>query len=106
MDLRGYYQEIRETESKIAAGDVVVVSLATPDGGRAGVRTEVPRSIAARLLVEKRARLATEEEAAEFRREEAEARRAVEQAEAAKRLQVTVIPDAELKALRTGRSRQ
>ena len=106
MDLRSFYGEIRQAESQIATEDVVVVSLATPDGGKAGVRTEVPRAVAARMLVEKRARLATEEEAAAFRLEEAEARRLVEQAEAAKRVQVTVIPEAEMRALRSARTKQ
>jgi hypothetical protein len=106
MDLRSFYREIRQAESQIATEDVVVVSLATPDGGKAGVRTEVPRAVAARMLVEKRARLATEEEAAAFRLEEAEARRLVEQAEAAKRVQVTVIPEAEMRALRSARTKQ
>jgi len=43
------------------------VSRETPDGGRAGVKTQVPRALAARMIVEEKADLATPEEAEEFR---------------------------------------
>jgi len=69
MDLRAYYQTIRKIEAEIREDSVVVVSLETPDGGRAGVLTEVPRSAAARLIVEQRVELASEEATARFRAE-------------------------------------
>jgi hypothetical protein len=100
MDLRAYYRKLREIEASLAEEYPVVVSQETPDGGKAGVRNEVPRPVAARMIVEGKARLATEEEAAEYRRQLTEARRRAEQAAAANRIQVTVIPEAELKALR------
>jgi len=100
MDLRAYYRKLREVEASLAEEYPVIVSQETPDGGKEGVRNEASRSVAARMIVEGKARLATEEEAAEYRRELEEARRRAERAAAASRIQVTVIPEAELKALR------
>jgi hypothetical protein len=62
MDLRGYYQKIREVESKIADVFAVIISLETPDGGRAGTQTEVTRSLAAKMIVNGLAKLAEAEE--------------------------------------------
>ena len=68
MDLRVFYQKVREIQRTIATPFAVVVSEATADGGKAGVLSEVSREAAARLVVEKRARLATGSELAEFAR--------------------------------------
>jgi hypothetical protein len=62
MDLRGYYEKIRDMESKIVEMFTVIVSLETPDGGKAGTTTEVSRALAAKMIVEGLARLATAEE--------------------------------------------
>lgn len=94
MDLRAYYQKIRETEGRLKE-PCVVVSLQTPDGGKAGVRTEVSRDVAARMIVDGRAREASEEEAREFMEQKAEAKRVAEQLAAAARMQVTVVPSSE-----------
>jgi hypothetical protein len=67
MDLRAYYQKIRRIEAGIAEAAVVVISRETSDGGRAGVMTDVPRGVAARLIADEKAELASAEEAAEFR---------------------------------------
>ena len=67
MDLRAYYQKIRRIEAELKEESVVMVSLETPEGGKAGTRTEVPRPLAARLVVDGKAELASPEEAAEFR---------------------------------------
>jgi hypothetical protein len=67
MDLRLFYQKMRKLESEIKDAHVVVVSLETPDGGKPGRLTEVNRENAARLVVEGRALLASDEEAAAFR---------------------------------------
>jgi len=69
MDLRAYYQKIRKIEASITATDVVVVSRETPDGGKPGVRSDVPRSLAARLIAEEKADLASSEDAKQFRGE-------------------------------------
>jgi hypothetical protein len=61
---------------------------------------EAPRKKAARMIVERTARVATAEEAREFQEQKLEAKRAAEQLAAAARMQVTVIPSNELRNLR------
>jgi hypothetical protein len=92
MDLRAYYRRVREVEVSITEDHVVVVSLATPEGGKAGVRTEVPKAIAAKLIAEGRARLGSEEEADEFRSANRQAKEKFDQEEAARRMHVVVMP--------------
>jgi hypothetical protein len=101
MDLRVFFQKLRKIEQEIAEPHVVVVSHETPDGGRAGQFAEVSRSIAARLILEGHAHLATAEESAEFR---SAARKAVEDAQhrlMADKVQVNVISDADLRAMKS-----
>lgn len=98
MDLKVYYRELREVEGKLPE-PCVIVSRETPDGGKAGVRTEAPRRVAARLIVSGAARAASAAEARAFQEEKQEARRAAEQLAAASRMQVTVIPSHELRNL-------
>jgi hypothetical protein len=69
MDLRVYFQKIRKLEASLAEPYVVVVSRETPDGGKPGLKTAVARGLAAKLIVEEQATLATPEEAAEFHAE-------------------------------------
>jgi len=97
MDLKAYYQKLRTMEGSLTGPEVTVVSLATPDGGRAGVFTEAPRAIAAKMIVEGSARLATDEEAEGFRAQASETRRLAEQAAVASRIQVTVVSEPEQK---------
>lgn len=99
MDLKAYYRKLRDAEAGIAEKYTVIVSRATEDGGREGVLTEVPRAVAARLIVQGAAELASPAQAAAFRErmrvcyEEEEARRA------AARIQVSVISDADARVL-------
>jgi hypothetical protein len=58
MELRSYFQKIKQVESTIAELFTLVVSLETGDGGKAGTFTEVSRSLAAKLIVNGLARLA------------------------------------------------
>ncbi|HWE52421.1 MAG TPA: hypothetical protein VG273_21675 [Bryobacteraceae bacterium] len=104
MDLRVYYSKVREAEAALTGEHTIMVSLATSEGGKAGVRTEVPRQIAARLIAEGRARVATPEEAEEFHETHREARLKHEQQESARRIQVMVIPQQELKKSESVRS--
>ncbi len=101
MDLKVFYRKLRELEASIAEPHVVVVSRETPDGGHEGVMTEVERETAARLVIERRARLATAEETAAFREQSAEQKRAAEQMAAASRVQLTVLSEADLRALKS-----
>ncbi len=103
MDLRSYYKKVRDAEATLAGEDFVMVSLATSEGGKEGVRTHAPRSIAARLIAEGRARVATAEEASEFHDEHRVAREKYEQEEAASRMQVMVVPARESRKQRERR---
>ena len=105
MDLRSYYRKVREAEAGLIGEHFVLVSLETPEGGKAGVCTEASRRTAARLLAEAGARLATEEEANDFYEVHRAAREAREQEEAARRVQVMVIPSHELKKPKEPRER-
>jgi len=100
MDLQVYYKKIRTLEASIRDPSVVLVSLETPDGGKEGVRTEVPRLIAARMLVEGTARLATAEEAREFQEQKADAKRQADQIAAVSRMQFAVVSPSELRKLK------
>lgn len=68
MDLRNYYQKVRDVEAKIPGQWALVVSLATPDGGKAGLMTEAPRRAAAKMIVDGTARLATDSEIKQARK--------------------------------------
>ena len=98
MDVRSYYKKVKDTEEKLKGSEVVLVSLATPEGGKEGVRTEAPRSVAARMIAEGRSRVASATEAAEFREGLRAARQKHEREEAARRVQIVVMPQAEEKA--------
>jgi len=100
MDLKRYYQNIHDLESSIQDGFAVVVSLETPDGGRPGTMTEVLPRIAAKMVVDGIARLASAEEAEQHRKTQAEAQRAAAQAALANRVQLSVVPTTELNRLR------
>jgi len=100
MDLRLYYQKIREAASSIADAFVVVVSKETADGGKDGILTEVTRAVAAKLLVEGLARLASAQESGAFRQQQADAKRLAEQMAAAAKVQLAVLSTEELQTLR------
>lgn len=102
MDLRRYYQELRQKEAEIEGKDIYVVSLDTADGGKAGVITHVPKAIGCRLMVEGRARLATPEEAERYEQEEERKRTEIASQEFARKIQVQVV--AEPKPARGGKS--
>ena len=50
MDLRAYYKKVREAEATLTEEHMIMVSFATSEGGKPGVRTEASRAIAARLI--------------------------------------------------------
>jgi uncharacterized Fe-S cluster-containing radical SAM superfamily enzyme len=101
MDLRAFYQKLRKIEREIADVHVVVVSQETPDGGRPGQLAEVSRTIAARLILEGRARLATIEETAEFRAAAEKGVQEAQQRQMADKVRVNVISEADLRALKS-----
>jgi|SRR5579871_896547 len=99
MDVKGYFQKIREIESAIMDIFAIIVSLETPDGGKAGTITEVTPSVAAKMIVEGAARLAKPEEAKAFR-QRADAKRAADQAAAASKVALSVVPTEDLDKLK------
>ena len=99
MDLRTYYQRIRAMAASLP-DPVVVASLATPDGGRAGRLTEVPRDVAARLIADGAAEIAGEAQVAEFLEETRQRLTEEETRRAAARIQVNVITEGQARALR------
>lgn len=101
MDMRKFYSHVRDVEASIPGRDAVVVSLATPDGGVAGVVQEVPRSAAARLVAEGRARLATQEEAESHRAQIASAFQKAEEARRLAKPTFALLSDEELQTLQS-----
>jgi len=100
MDLKRYYQSIHEHESTIKDAYAVVVSLETPDGGKSGTLSEVLPRVAAKMIVDGVARLASEAEKRRFREAQAEAQKVAERAALANRVQLSVVTTAELNRLR------
>ena len=101
MDLRAFFQKLRKIEQEIVDAHVVMVSHETSDGGRAGQLAEVSRSNAARLILEGHAHLATAEESAEFRSATRKALEEAQQRLLAEKVQVNVISDADLRAMKS-----
>jgi len=97
MDLRAYYKKLKEVESTLEGESVVLVSLPTAEGGKGDVRTEAPRAVAAKMIAEGRARVATEEETQAFHASRREALAQYDEEQAARRLQVMVIPSHEVR---------
>jgi hypothetical protein len=90
MDLQVYYQKLRQTENLFSSGQTYIVSIATADGGKAGVITQTPTPIAARMIVEGSARAADSEEIAQFEKSQSEARQRAEQLAEASKLRVVL----------------
>jgi hypothetical protein len=103
MDLRTFFQKIRQIETAIPDDFVIIISLETADGGKPGLMTEVARNRAARMIVEGRARLASPEEATQFRRESKEAQDAFHLAQRAQNVRVVVVSDEEPHDLKKSR---
>jgi len=97
MNLRSYFQKVREIEQGLREAFIVVVSQETSDGGIRGLLTEVPKHLAARMIADGRASLSSEDEGRDFHEKKLEAKRLADQEAVASRMQVTLVPTAELK---------
>jgi hypothetical protein len=102
MDLRVYYRKLREIEQGIAEEFVIVKSVATPEGGVAGRLTEVGRAVAARLILEGVAELASQKESADLRLRQAQEKKEEDERRAAAKIQFAVLTDSDLRTLRSG----
>jgi hypothetical protein len=98
MDVKQYYRKIAETEAGVKDNFTIVVSVETSDGGRAGVLSEVSRHTAARLIVEGRALVASVQQKQQYFEQQTAIRKAAAKAELARRVQVAIIADPDLKA--------
>lgn len=105
MDLKAYYRRIREAEAAIEDEFPVVKSLPTEAGGRAGRLTETPRSVAARMLVNGVAELASDEEKQAFRKAAKQAQERAEESRRAAQIQFNVVSESDLRAMMRGSGR-
>ena len=101
MDLRQFYQKIKALEAGIKSEEVVVVSNETPDGGKAGVISEVKRSHAARMMTEGKVRQATEEEAQHFHLEKESVFKRAQEMISSRKVQLAVLTESEMKAIKS-----
>ena len=97
MNLKAYYQKIRDLEQKLVEPFVVLVSRETPDGGKEGLLTEVPRRLAVKMIADERAQLASEGAAKEFHENNTQAKRAADQEAAVNKAQVIIVPAPDIK---------
>jgi hypothetical protein len=100
MELRSFFQLLREAEAAITSEHVVVASEATPDGGKAGIFTEVSRANAARLIVERRARLATADESAAFLKKQEDSTKIANLPVLDPRMPIAIFSEPEIRQLR------
>ena len=98
MNVKAYYQKIRELERALTDSFVVIVSHDTSDGGKGGLLTEVPKHLAARMIADDRAHLASEDATLQFRVKSVEAKRTAEELLLANRRQVRPVPASELRS--------
>ncbi len=98
MDVRQYYRKLRDIEASISEPYLLVVSLETADGGKQGAVSEVSRYVAAKLILEGRAVLASEKEKLTYLEQQATAKKASYKADLARRVQVAIIADSDLEA--------
>ena len=100
MELRRFYQKIRDLEATIRDEFPVVVSKETADGGKAGITTEVPRRLAAKMVVNGIAEVANEAVTKIFRDLQADAKLIADEQAALGKVQLSVLPSTELAKLR------
>ena len=103
MDVKQYFRRLREIEESFVDKYPVVISLDTPDGGKAGLLAETSRHVAAKMILEGRAVLANAEQTSAYYEHQEATKRAAEKAELAKRVQVAIIADPEFQAQATGK---
>ncbi len=100
MDLRVFFQKVRQLEKEIPGNHAVVVSAETPDGGRPGQTAEVAKGVAARMIVEGKARLATPEECEQRQSEVARGIEMAKKRELMGKAQVRLLSDSDIESLR------
>jgi hypothetical protein len=99
MDVKTYYQKIRDTEAAIVADYVIVISKATDDGGKSGVPVQVSRQVAAKMLVEGSAVLATNSQTNAFQQQQTTDLKAAQDVAESAKVSVTMVSSTDLKKL-------
>lgn len=99
MDLRSYYRNIRDIEASIEDEFPIVKSLNAELGGQTGRLTEVTRLVAARMITDGLAELASAAETRKKRAVVENARKAEEERRQAARIQFTILSEADLQAV-------
>src|SRR5437764_10984463 len=97
---------MRTIEATIPGDHAVVVSSETSDGGVPGQFSEVSRELAAKLVVQGKARLADEDEAEQFRSEVRAAKQVADELAMRARVQVNLLPETDLELLRSALRKQ
>ena len=96
MDLRQYFRKLRDIENGLVDAYPVVISLETSDGVKEGVVSEVSREAAAKLILEGRAVVASEQQKEAFLQHLEARKKTAEKVELARRVQVAIIADPDL----------
>lgn len=103
MDIRLYFETLAQVKATLPEGTVVIVSEATPEGGKAGVVSEVNRDTAAQLIAERKARKADAGEEKEFHLATERARASAEERRLSERVHVTLVPESDYRAMKGSR---
>lgn len=102
MDVKQFFQRVREVAIQLPSDAVVIKSLATTNGGKAGVMTEAGRQTAATEIVNGSAVLASSEEATAYYQEMEAKRQVAERAQALTRFQISLSTAAQLHPIEFG----
>lgn len=100
MDLKEYYREVAKIETSIKTPFAVIVSLPTANGGREGLVSEVARTVAARMVADKQARLADAKEIKAYQRDRESELKRRDDAVARERIRTALAVEDELTLLK------
>ena len=106
MDLRDFFRRVRSVSQTMSDPFVVIASKATSDGGKAGVLSYVRREMAARLIVEDKAEMASDEQAIAYFDEDRARRDQWETEQQLSRLQIAVVKEDQFGKLSAARKLQ
>jgi hypothetical protein len=97
MNLRTYYQNVKRIREGLPEPYVFLTSLSTPNGGKEGIVTEVETSLAARMIADLIARIATSEEIAAYQANCDLLRAEAKEDELRSRLRVTLVNEPDIR---------
>ncbi|MFN7920743.1 MAG: hypothetical protein U0Q16_11635 [Bryobacteraceae bacterium] len=100
MDLKVYFRQIREMAAEIKKDFVVVASKWNANGAKDGVLTEVSRDLAAKLIVDDKARLADDGETARYYQELQKAADKAQEEDRISKVQFAVLSEADVERLK------